>query len=352
MTDSALEQKSRIFSPLAQRRLAVFLAKRKVVVALVLWVILLVLSLSAGVLATDKPWLIRYQGQYFFPLLKEYPETTFGGFLPTTTDYSDPAVAQLILAEGTWWRSPIPWRWDTLDIASPTSVPALPSWRHWLGTDDQGRDVLARVIYGMRTSLLFAFAVSFGGLFIGVIIGGIQGYFGGRVDLFGQRLIEIWAGMPVLFLLMLLSSVVTPSIGWLTLIMLLFSWIGLVDVVRAEFLRTRNLDYITAAILMGLPKRVVMLRHILPNAMIATLTYLPFTFTGAITTLTSLDFLGFGLPPGAASLGELVSQARNNPQAPWLAITAFASLTLLLSLMVFIGEGVRDAFDPRFEPSH
>ncbi|MCW2474797.1 MULTISPECIES: ABC transporter permease [unclassified Symbiopectobacterium] len=337
------------FSPLTQRRARLFFSNRKVVIACVLWLLLIVIGLFADAIATDKPWLLKYDGNFYFPLLFDYPETTFGGTLPTLANYSDPQVQHWILSKGYWVRAPVPWTWETIDIANTQTVPSPPSSRHWLGTDDAGRDVLARVIYGIRISLLFAMIVSTGAVVLGTLIGGIQGYWGGRVDLYGQRFIEIWAGLPTLFMLMILSSMVTPSLGWLTLTMVMFSWLSLVDIVRAEFLRTRNQDYVVAATLMGLPARTVMWRHILPNAMISTLTFLPFTFTGAITTLTSLDFLGFGLPPGSASLGELINQARNNPQATWLAVTAFFSLTLLLSLMVFIGEGLRDAFDPRYE---
>lgn len=336
------------FSPLTRRRFTIFITRRKVVFAVMILIVIIIMGLFAKVIATDKPLLIDYNGEYYFPLVFDYPETTFGGVLPTTADYSDPQVTELIAARGFIIPALIPWSWETIDYENPLSVPSPPSARHWLGTDDVGRDVLARVIYGVRISLLFALFVSAGAFIIGICIGGIQGYFGGRIDLYGQRLIEIWAGMPMLFMLMMLSSIVTPGLGWLTLAMVMFSWLGLADVVRAEFLRTRHQDYVSAAMLMGLPAITVMRRHILPNAMISTLTYIPFTFTGAITTLTSLDFLGFGLPLGSASLGELINQARNNPQATWLALASFASLALLLSLMVFIGEGLRDAFDPRY----
>jgi len=225
--------------------------------------------------------------------------------------------------------------------------PAPPDSRHWLGTDDQGRDVLARVIYGFRLSVAFALVLTAGSLVIGVFAGGVQGYFGGKVDLIGQRVTEIWSGLPVLFLLIILASFVQPGFWWLLGIMLLFSWLGLVDIVRAEFLRARNLEYVRAAKAMGLPSRLIMWRHVLPNAMVATLTFIPFLFTGAIGTLTALDFLGFGLPPGAPSLGELAAQGKNNLHAPWLGITAFMTLAIMLSLLVFIGEGLRDAFDPR-----
>jgi len=241
----------------------------------------------------------------------------------------------------------IPYSYDTLDLNLGSPAPSAPNGRHWLGTDDQGRDVLARVIYGFRLSVIFALVLTAGSLVLGVVIGGMQGYFGGKVDLIGQRLIEVWSGLPVLFLLIILASIVEPNLWWLTGIMLLFSWLGIVDIVRAEFLRARNLEYVRAARAMGLPSRLIMWRHVLPNAMVATLTFIPFLFTGAITTLTALDFLGFGLPAGSPSLGELVAQGKNNLQAPWLGMTAFLSLGIMLTLLVFIGEGLRDAFDPR-----
>jgi microcin C transport system permease protein len=256
-------------------------------------------------------------------------------------------VLALIRDQGWLIQPPLPFSWQSIDMTLNSPAPAPPSLTHWLGTDDQGRDVLARVIYGFRLSVLFAGLVTLGSVIIGVIMGAVQGYFGGRVDLVGQRIIELWAGLPMLFILIILSSLVVPSVWWLALIMIAFSWLGLVDIVRAEFLRARNLDYVRAARAMGLPARLIMWRHVLPNAMVSTLTFLPFIFTGAITTLTALDFLGFGLPPGSPSLGELVAQGKNNLQAPWLGLTAFMTLAVLLSLLVFIGEGLRDAFDPR-----
>ncbi|APX93173.1 ABC transporter permease [Halomonas sp. 1513] len=335
------------FSPITRRRIEVFRSNRRARVSLWIFMALFVVSLFAELIANDKPLVMQYDGQWYVPLLVDYPETEFGGFLPTRTDYHDPFVQQQIADNGWALWPPIPYSYQTLDMQMMRPSPASPDAQHWLGTDDQGRDVLARVIYGFRLSVAFALVLTAGSLVAGVVIGGIQGYFGGKTDLIGQRLTEIWSGLPVLFLLIILASFVQPGFWWLLGIMLLFSWLGLVDVVRAEFLRARNLEYVRAAKAMGLPSRLIMWRHVLPNAMVATLTFIPFLFTGAITTLTALDFLGFGLPPGAPSLGELVAQGKNNLHAPWLGITAFVSLSLMLSLLVFIGEGLRDAFDPR-----
>ncbi|MFP4138116.1 MAG: ABC transporter permease [Halomonas sp.] len=335
------------FSPITRRRFGVFRANRRAWVSLWIFAALFVVSLAAELIANDKPLVMQYQGEWYVPLLVDYPETEFGGFLPTTADYHDPFVQEQIEENGWALWPPIPFSYQTLDMQMMRPSPAPPDARHWLGTDDQGRDVLARVIYGFRLSVAFALVLTAGSLAMGVLVGGIQGYFGGRTDLIGQRLTEIWQGLPVLFLLIILASFVQPGFWWLLGIMLLFSWLGLVDVVRAEFLRARNLEYVRAARAMGLPPRLIMWRHVLPNAMVATLTFIPFLFTGAITTLTALDFLGFGLPPGSPSLGELVAQGKNNLHAPWLGITAFVSLSLMLSLLVFIGEGLRDAFDPR-----
>ncbi|KHJ51428.1 ABC transporter permease [Vreelandella venusta] len=334
-------------SPITRRRWAAFKANRRARISLWLFGVLFIISLFAELIANDKPIVMQFEGQWYAPLLVDYPETEFGGFLPTRTDYLDPFIQQQINDHG-WALWPIiPFSYQTLDMQMSRPSPAPPDGRHWLGTDDQGRDVMARVIYGFRLSVAFALVLTAGSLVIGVIAGGLQGYFGGKVDLIGQRFTEIWSGLPVLFLLIILASFVQPGFWWLLGIMLLFSWLGLVDIVRAEFLRARNLEYVRAAKAMGLPSRLIMWRHVLPNAMVATLTFIPFIFTGAIGTLTALDFLGFGLPPGAPSLGELAAQGKNNLHAPWLGITAFMTLAIMLSLLVFIGEGLRDAFDPR-----
>lgn len=339
-------------SPITRRRLAAFKANRRARVSLWLFATLFIVSLFAELIANDKPIIMQYEGQWYFPMQVDYPETEFGGFLPTRTDYLDPFVQQQIKDHG-WALWPIiPFSYQTLDMNMTRPSPAPPDSRHWLGTDDQGRDVTARVIYGFRLSVAFALVLTAGSLVIGVVVGGVQGYFGGKIDLIGQRFTEIWSGLPVLFLLIILASFVQPGFWWLLGIMLLFSWLGLVDIVRAEFLRARNLEYVRAAKAMGLPSRLIMWRHVLPNAMVATLTFIPFLFTGAIGTLTALDFLGFGLPPGAPSLGELAAQGKNNLHAPWLGITAFMTLAIMLSLLVFIGEGLRDAFDPRHVQQH
>lgn len=334
-------------SPMTRRRLAAFRANRRARWSLWLFGALFLVSLFAELIANDKPIVLIYEGDWYFPLVVDYPETAFGGFLPTQTDYLDPFITEQLDAEG-WALWPlIRFSYQTLDTQMNRPSPAPPDARHWLGTDDQGRDVLARVIYGFRLSVVFALVLTAGSLVIGVLIGGVQGYVGGKIDLIGQRFTEIWSGLPVLFLLIVLASFVQPGFWWLLGIMLLFSWLGLVDVVRAEFLRARNLEYVKAARAMGLPPWLIMWRHVLPNAMVATLTFIPFVFTGAIGTLTALDFLGFGLPPGSPSLGELAAQGKNNLNAPWLGVTAFMTLAVMLSLLVFIGEGLRDAFDPR-----
>lgn len=314
-----------------------------------LWILLglFVLSLGAELIANERPLLVRFEGTWYVPLVKEYDETVFGGDLPISADYRDPFLRELIEANGFLIWAPLRYHYRSINYASAHPHPAPPSRENWLGTDDQGRDVLARLIYGFRVSFLFAFALTVASCLIGVAAGAVQGYFGGAIDLLGQRFIEIWSGLPVLFVLIILSSIVQPGFWWLLGIMVLFSWTALVDVVRAEFLRGRNLEYVRAARALGVSDVAIMRRHVLPNAMVATMTFAPFLFTGAVTTLTALDFLGFGLPPGSPSLGELVAQAKNNLHAPWLGITAFFSLATLLTLLVFLGEGTRDAFDPR-----
>ncbi|WP_456154526.1 ABC transporter permease [Spiribacter roseus] len=334
-------------NPINQRRWAQFRANRRGWWSLWLFLVLFGLSLSAEFIANDRPLLVHYDGDWYFPVLVSYPETTFGGDFPTEAAYRDPYVAELINARGWMLWPPIPYHYDTINYASESAAPAPPSAANWLGTDDQARDVLARLIYGFRLSVLFGLALTLASSVIGVAVGAVQGYFGGRVDLLGQRFIEIWAGLPVLYLLIIMAGFVQPNFWWLLGIMLLFSWTQLVGVVRAEFLRVRNFDYVKAARALGVADRVIIVRHALPNAMVATVTFMPFILTGSITTLTSLDFLGFGLPPGSPSLGELLAQGKNNLQAPWLGLTAFFTLAIMLSLLVFIGEAARDAFDPR-----
>ena len=333
--------------PINQRRWDNFLNHRRGFYSSILFVLLFAFSLFAEFVANDNPIIVQYDGQLYSPALFLYPETQCGGDFETEADYSDPYVIQLINKKGWILRAMVPFSYDTHIDNLPTPAPSPPSSQNWLGTDDQARDVFARVIYGFRISVIFALSLTIASSIIGVAVGAAQGFYGGKIDLFGQRFLEIWSGLPVLFVLIILSSIITPNLWWLLGIMLLFSWTQLVDVVRAEFLRGRNLDYVKAAKAMGVNNTKIMYRHILPNAMVATLTFMPFILTAAISTLTSLDFLGFGLPPGSASLGELVAQGKANLHAPWLGITAFAVLSLMLTLLVFMGEAVRDALDPR-----
>jgi microcin C transport system permease protein len=338
-------------SPVTRRRLRIFRQHRRGFVCF--WVFLAVfgISLCAELIANDRPLVVHYDGQWYFPVLRDYPETTFGAdFLPMAADYTDPDVRRAIRAHGWMVWPAIPYSYDTIvaDLGRPS--PSPPSWHDLLGTDDQARDVLARVIYGLRLSILFGFALTALSSVVGVVAGAVQGYYGGLTDLFFQRFIEVWNGMPQLYLLIILGSIITPGFWVLLIFLLLFSWMNLTGVVRAEFLRGRTLEYVRAARALGVTDTAVMRHHILPNALIATLTYLPFILSGSVTVLASLDFLGFGLPPGAPSLGELVAEGKNNLQAPWLGITAFCVLGGLLILLIFIGEAVRDAFDPRRVP--
>jgi microcin C transport system permease protein len=338
---------SQRLSPLTRRRLHNFRANRRGFWSLWIFAVLFGLSLVAEVIANDRPLVVRFDGAFYFPILKAYPETTFGGVFPTEAVYRDTAVGALIREKGWLIWPPIPFRHDTINYDLPVPAPAPPSAVNWLGTDDQGRDLTARLIYGFRISVLFGLILTLLSSVIGIVAGAVQGYFGGLTDLWLQRFIETWSGLPVLYLLIILASIVEPTFWWLLGLMLLFSWMSLVGVVRAEFLRARNFDYVRAARALGVRNSVIMFRHVLPNAMVATLTFLPFILNGSITTLTSLDFLGFGLPPGSPSLGEVLAQGKANLQAPWLGITGFVVLAVMLSLLIFIGEAVRDAFDPR-----
>ncbi len=334
-------------SPIATRRWAQFKANRRGFWSLWLFLILFTLSLFAEFIANDKPLLVRYDGDFYLPIMASYPETTFGGEFETEADYRDPFVIELIEAKG-WIVWPvIRFSYRTINYELPSPAPSPPDAVNWLGTDDQGRDVVARMIYGFRISVLFGLVLTLASSVIGIAAGAVQGYFGGATDLVFQRFMEVWSGMPQLFLLIILSSMIQPTFWWLLLLLLLFSWMSLVGVVRAEFLRVRNFDYVRAARALGVSDTAIMWRHMLPNAMVATLTFLPFILSGSITTLTSLDFLGFGLPPGSPSLGELLAQGKANIQAPWLGLTGFFTLAVMLSLLVFVGEAVRDAFDPR-----
>lgn len=339
-------------TPLTQRRIANFRANRRGYWSLLIFAILFVFTLFAEFIANDRPLVARVDGRWLVPVLADYAESDIlPDGLPTDVDWHDRGFREEFAARGGWMAWPlIPYSYRSVvrDLGQP--APAPPSARNWLGTDDQARDVLARVIYGFRISVLFGFSLTIVSSIVGIVAGAVQGYYGGAVDLFFQRFIEIWSGMPQLYLLIILASVIEPSFWVLLIFLLLFSWMSLTGVVRAEFLRGRNLDYVRAARALGVSDTRLMSRHILPNAMVATLTFLPFILSGSVTVLASLDFLGFGLPPGSPSLGELVNQGKNNLNAPWLALTGFFVLGTMLALLTFIGEAVRDAFDPRKLP--
>ncbi len=356
-------------TPINQRRLSNFTANRRGYWSLVIFMVLFVLCLFAELIANDRPIFVTYKGELLVPIAVDYPEEKFGGFL-ARTDYRDPVIQKEIAEHGFAIWPLIRFSYSTHNLDLPVPAPAPPTWLlkdaqckvqaeklggstcrdiewNWLGTDDQGRDVVARLIYGFRLSVLFGLTLAIISSVIGIAAGAVQGYFGGWTDLIFQRVIEIWTSIPSLYLLIIISSVITPSFWVLLGILLLFSWVALVGVVRAEFLRARNFEYVRAARALGLSSGKIMVKHLLPNAMVATLTFMPFVLNGSITTLTSLDFLGFGLPPGSPSLGELLAQGKNNLQAPWLGLAGFLVISLMLSLLVFIGEAVRDAFDPR-----
>jgi microcin C transport system permease protein len=346
MHEAVLAKKQHL-SPLNRRRLANFRANRRGFYALWLFLAMLAVSLCAELIANEKPVLVYYDGAFYMPVFKSYPETAFGGEFETEADYRDPFVHDNIAAKG-WMIWPlIRFSYNTVNLDLPSPAPSPPTAVNWLGTDDQARDVLARLIYGFRISVLFGLTLTALSSVIGVAAGAVQGYFGGWTDLLFQRFIEIWEGLPRLYMLIILAAFVQPNFWWLLGLMLLFSWMALVGVVRAEFLRARNFDYVRAARALGAGNIVIMVRHVLPNAMVATLTFMPFILAGSLEVLVSLDFLGFGLPPGSPSLGELLNQGKNNLQAPWLGVTSFAIISVTLTLLVFIGEAVRDAFDPR-----
>ena len=365
-------------TPLTKRRLQQFRANKRGYWSLWIFSALLIICVGAELIANDKPLLVSYNDSLYLPILQVYPEKVFGGDFDTEADYRDPYVQDLITNADGWMLWPmIPYSYDTINYNLACPAPMVPFWaldlsidntaptdceqtiidrmtsgqtvetNHWLGTDDQGRDVLARVIYGFRLSVVFGLILTLVSSVIGVAIGAVQGYYGGWLDLIAQRIIEIWASLPSLYILIIFAALFVPGFWSLLFILLLFSWVALVDVVRAEFLRARNFDYIRAAHALGVSNSKIMMRHVLPNAMVATLTFMPFILTGSITALTSLDFLGLGLPPGSPSLGELLAQGKNNLHAPWLGITAFVTLAVMLTLLTFIGEAVRDAFDPR-----
>jgi|TARA_Y100001949_G_scaffold159214_1_gene149982 microcin C transport system permease protein len=334
-------------SPITRRRIIQFRANRRGFWSLWIFLGIFLISLFAEGVANDKPLLVIFEDRLYFPVIETVLESEYGGEFATEAEYRDDYVRELIENKGSIYWPLIRYSYDTINYNLPSPAPSFPTKENWIGTDDQGRDVVARLIYGFRISVIFGLVLTILSSIVGVAAGAVQGYFGGRIDILGQRFIEIWSGLPVLFLLIILSSFVEPNFWWLLLIMLLFSWMGLVGVVRAEFLRGRNLEYVRAARALGMSHFRIMSRHILPNAMVATMTFMPFILSGSITTLTALDFLGFGLPPGSPSLGELLAQGKANLHAPWLGISGFAVIALQLSLLVFIGEGVRDAFDPR-----
>ncbi len=335
-------------NPMNQRRWRNFKANRRGYWSLWIFAILFFVTLFAEFIANDKPLVLVYKGDLHFPIFVAYPETTFGGDFPTEADFRDPFVQDLIEnADGWMLWPPIRYSYQTINLDPPTPAPSPPSGENWLGTDDQSRDVMARLIYGFRISVLFGLTLTLFSSIVGIAAGAVQGYYGGWTDLLFQRFIEIWSTVPQLFLIIIIAAVIAPNFWILLGILLLFSWVSLVGYVRAEFLRGRNLEYVQAARAMGVRNTKIMFRHLLPNAMVATLTFLPFILNGSITTLTALDFLGFGLPPGSPSLGELLKQGKDNLQAPWLGITAFTVIAVMLSLLVFVGEAVRDAFDPR-----
>jgi microcin C transport system permease protein len=372
-TGTAVPPERRLISlsPIGKRRWQNFKANRRGYWSFWIFLVLFIVSLFAEFIANDKPFMIRVDGKFFFPAAVTYSEAAFGGEFETAADYRDPYLQKLIAEKGgTIWWPPIRYSYSTHNLDLPTPAPSKPTWLlteeqcrpvverkglkscrdleyNWLGTDDQGRDVVARLIYGFRISVLFGLILTIISSVIGVAAGAVQGYFGGWTDLLFQRVIEIWTSVPSLYLLLIISSVLVPGFFVLLGILLLFSWVSLVGLVRAEFLRGRNFEYIQAARALGVSNKVIMFRHLLPNAMVATLTFLPFILSSSVMTLTALDFLGFGLPPGSPSLGELLAQGKANVQAPWLGLTGFFSIAIMLSLLIFIGEAVRDAFDAR-----
>jgi microcin C transport system permease protein len=315
-----------------------------------LWIFLILFGLSvcAELIANDKPLVVRYQGQFYFPILQSQPETVFGGDFATPTDFLDPDIRRSITSKGNWAiYPPIPYSFETLNYFAKSPNPAAPSVDNWLGTDDRGRDVLARLIYGFRLSILFGLALTIVGVTVGIITGALMGFFGGKFDLVTQRAIEIWSAMPELYLLIIFASIFTPSIWLLVILLAAFSWMGLSDYVRAEFFRNRALEYVRAARALGLTNMQIMRRHILPNSLTPVITFLPFRMSAAILSLTSLDFLGLGVPPGTPSLGELLAQGKGNLDAWWISLSTFVVLVSTLLLLTFMGEALRDAFDSR-----
>jgi microcin C transport system permease protein len=339
---------SSVPNSIAKRRWHQFRKHKRGYFSFILFSILFLLSLFAEILSNDKPFLVRYQDGYYFPIFKSYPETAFGGYFATETDYLDPVFKELLSDPDDFALFPLnKYSYDTINMNIEGPVPSPPSTENYLGTDDRGRDVLARLLYGFRISILFGLSLTIVGTCVGIIAGALQGYIGGRTDLFSQRFIEIWSSMPELYLLIIFSSVFSPSLFLLLILLSLFSWMGLSDYVRAEFLRGRNLEYVTAARALGVGNMTIMVRHLLPNAMTPVITFLPFRMSAAILALTSLDFLGLGVPPTTPSLGELLAQGKANIDAWWLSLSSFIILVGMLVLLIFIGEALRDTFDPR-----
>lgn len=330
-----------------QRRIHNFKTNKRAYLSLSIFLSLFIISLLSDFIANDKPLIVRFDKRLYFPIFKDYLETDFGGELELEVEYHDPFIQELIDERGWMLWPPIPYRYDTIDYSLDVPAPAPPSGTHWLGTDDRGHDVVALVLYGFRLSVLFGLILTIFSSVIGITAGAVQGYFGGLIDLIFQRFIEIWSSFPSLYLIIIITSIIQPTFGLLLIILLMFRWLSLVGVVRAEFLRVRNFEFVKAARALGVRNSTIIFRHILPNAMVSTLTFLPFILNGSIIALTSLDFLGFGLPPGSPSLGRLLAQGKANLHAPWLGITSFVVLSVMFSLLIFIGEGVRDAFDPR-----
>lgn len=333
-------------TPLNRRRWENFRRNKRGYWSAVLFLVLFVVTLFAELIANDKPYIVHYEGEYRFPVLFVYTDEDFGGFLPTEAEYREDFMREAMY-EGNNWALWPPIEHDATSFKQVGPFPQAPTAENWLGTDDQGRDVIARMIYGYRISVLFGLMLTIMATILGVMAGAAQGYYGGWLDLIAQRLIEIWEGMPFFFIILIFSAIFVPGFWTLLIILLIFSWTTLVAVVRAEFLRARNFDYVRAARALGVSDRVIMFKHLLPNAMVATITFMPFILTGAITSLTALDLLGLGLPPGSPSLGELLAQGKNNPQAPWLGIAGFMVIAVMLTLVMFMAEAVRDAFDPR-----
>ena len=335
-------------SPISKKRWQQFQNNKRAYWSLLIFLALFAISLFAELIANDKPILVSHKGQLFAPVFIDYSEKDLGGELTATASYWDPQIQRLITNSNGWilWP-PIPYGYDTPDMYLDGPAPTSPDLKHWLGTDDGGKDTVARLIYGFRLSVLFGITLTVISASIGITVGALQGYFGGMVDLIGQRFVEIWTGLPILIILIILASIVEPSFFWLLGCLAAFSWMSVVGVVRAEFLRTRNFEYVRAAVALGDSDLSIIIKHVLPNAMTAALTFLPFILSGAVTSLTALDFLGFGLPSGSPSLGELLNQGKRNLQAPWLGLTGFAAVGIMLTLLIFVGEGIRDAFDPR-----